>query len=76
MLQGKLFSKKDKKGQSTVEYLLLVAAIITVLILFLKPDGPFAKSYNDALTKGSSGMEQMANRLSDSRTEQVTNPGP
>lgn len=57
--------QKKKKGQSTVEYIILVAAIIGALIIFL-PSG-FQKAYNAALISGTNGMEDMANRLSTSR---------
>ena len=58
--------KKKRKGQSTVEYIVLVAGVIAALILFLKPGGPFATAYNDTLTQGTNGMTDMANRLSTS----------
>ena len=57
--------QKKRKGQSTVEYIILVAAIIGALIIFLP--GTFINSYEAALNSGTSGMENMADRLSDSR---------
>ncbi len=57
--------RKKTKGQSTVEYIILVAAIIGALIIFLP--GTFRTAYNAALTSGTSGMEDMANRLATSR---------
>lgn len=59
--------KKKKKGQSTVEYIILVAAIISLLIIFLGPNGPFRQAFNDALTTGTNGMVNMAGRLAGSR---------
>jgi uncharacterized protein (UPF0333 family) len=56
---------KKKKGQSTVEYIILVAAIIAALIIFLP--GTFQNAYNAALQSGTNGMENMADRLSASR---------
>ena len=39
-----------KKGQSTVEYIILVAAVLLALIVFLGPQGPFVKAFNTAAT--------------------------
>jgi uncharacterized protein (UPF0333 family) len=52
-----------KKGQSTVEYLILVSAVIAVLIVFLKKDGVFHDAYNAALTSGTNGMNTLSTRL-------------
>ena len=60
-------SGKKRRGQSTVEYIILVAAILAALIIFLAPGGPFAASFNRAINTGTQGMEDMANRLSTSR---------
>lgn len=54
-----------KKGQSTVEYIILVAAIIGALIIFLP--GTFRNAYNATLSSGTNGMENMADRLRGSR---------
>lgn len=58
---------RKKRGQSTVEYIVLVAAIIAALIVFLRPGGIFQTAYNSALSTGTNGMGDMANRLSVSR---------
>ena len=63
----KIKSKSKKKGQSTVEYVVLVAAIIAALIVFLRPGGVFQSTFNDTLASGTTGMNSMANRLSHSR---------
>jgi hypothetical protein len=60
-------SHRQKKGQSTVEYIILVAAILAALIVFLKPGGVFQNAYNNALQQGTDGMGDMANRLRQSR---------
>jgi uncharacterized protein (UPF0333 family) len=57
--------QKKRKGQSTVEYIILVAAIIAALIIFLP--GTFTTAYNAAMGSGTDGMENMADRLSVSR---------
>ena len=67
MFKQNIKIKKRKKGQSTVEYIILVAAVIGALIVFLKPGGVFQVAYNKALAKGTNGMEDMANRLATSR---------
>jgi uncharacterized protein (UPF0333 family) len=60
--------QKKKKGQSTLEYIILVTGVIAVLLIFLNPThGVFNKAFNSTLTQGSNGMEEMANRLRYSR---------
>ena len=61
----KVQPQKKKKGQSTVEYIILVAAIIGALIIFLP--GTFRNAFNATLQSGTSGMQNMANRLAGSR---------
>lgn len=59
---------RTRKGQSTLEYLVLVAMVIAILILFLNPtNGVFSRAYNATLSRGTDGMEDMANRLASSR---------
>jgi hypothetical protein len=60
-----MIKPQKKKGQSTVEYIILVAAIIGALIIFLP--GTFRTAYNAALISGTNGMENMADRLAVSR---------
>ena len=59
--------KAKKKGQSTVEFIVLVAAVIGIMIVFLGPNGPFQTAYNSTLKEGTNGMVNMAERLSGSR---------
>ena len=59
--------RKNKKGQSTVEYVVLVAAVIALLFLFLAPSGTFRNAFNSTLATGTNGMQDMANRLQSSR---------
>ncbi|MCP3685703.1 MAG: class III signal peptide-containing protein [bacterium] len=59
-------SKKNnkKKGQSTVEYILVVTAVIATLIVFLNPSGGlFSKKVNGILTDTADTMNVMSNRL-------------
>ena len=57
--------RRKKRGQSTVEYIILVAAIIGALIIFLP--GTFTTAYNATLRSGTNGMQNMADRLRLSR---------
>jgi len=59
--------QREKKGQSTVEYILLVAAVLAALIIFLRPGGVFSTAFNDTVSTGTNGMTDMANRLATSR---------
>lgn len=58
--------QRKKKGQSTLEYLIMVTGVIVVLIFFLGPGGPFSQSFNKTLAYGTNGMEKMANKLAGS----------
>ena len=56
---------RNKRAQSTVEYVVLVAIVIAVILAFT--NGVFRTSYNDTLSKATNGMTDMANRLFESR---------
>ena len=58
---------RKKKGQSTLEYIILVTGVVAILIIFLGPGGPFQGAYNKTLTYGTNGMDDMGNRLGHSR---------
>jgi len=59
---------KSKKGQSTLEYIILVTGVVAILIAFLTSDqSPFRQAYNNTLRSATNGMENMANRLQQSR---------
>jgi hypothetical protein len=62
-----MIQKRKKKGQSTIEYIVLVTGVIAILIVFLGSGGIFQSAYNRALQQGTNGMEDMANRLATSR---------
>jgi uncharacterized protein (UPF0333 family) len=59
--------RRKKKGQSTLEYIILVTGVIVILIAFLKPDGVFNNAFNATLSSGTNGMQNMADRLGGSR---------
>lgn len=52
---------KKKKGQVTVEYFILFAAIIALMLVFLP--GAFTTSMNDSLTSASDAVSEMGGRL-------------
>ncbi len=52
------------KGQSTVEYIILVAAVIAALLFFLPG---FRTAIQNTLGSGTNGMQNMADRLQASR---------
>jgi hypothetical protein len=55
---------KRKKGQSTVEYIVLVTAVIGVAVAFLlSPAGPFKQNLNSTLSNASAQMGVMAGRM-------------
>lgn len=58
---------RKKKGQSTLEYIIMITGVIAVLIIFLRPGGVFSTAYNATLQQGTNGMQDMANRLRNSR---------
>lgn len=59
--------KKRKKaaGQSTLEYLLLFAAVGTVLIFLLMDGGPFRETVEDAFTVEMDELSETAENYSD-----------
>jgi uncharacterized protein (UPF0333 family) len=59
--------RRKKKGQSTLEYIILVTGVIVVLIIFLRPGGVFNTAFNGTLASGTNGMTNMADRLGGSR---------
>ena len=64
----KFFNKRRKKGQSTLEYIVLITGVIAILIVFLNPrTGVFNTAFNTTLQTGTNGMTSMANRLATSR---------
>ena len=67
MLRKKKITKRaarERKGQSTVEYIILVAAVIGAILIF---SPAFKTAFQNTLASGTNGMENMANRLSTSR---------
>ena len=59
---------KKKKGQSTIEYIILVAAVIGALLAFLP--NTFQTALNNTLSEGTDGMVNIATILSSSHDPQ------
>ena len=56
-----------RAGQSTVEYIVLVTAVLGAVILFLNgPTSPFRDKLTKSMTTMTSHMETMANRIQNS----------
>jgi hypothetical protein len=58
---------KHKKGQSTLEYIILVTAVIVVIISFLvSPTSPFKRTLNSTLNDAVTYVGTMSDRLGNS----------
>lgn len=62
-------------GQSTVEYILLVTAVIAVIITFTGPAGLFRGRLSNVINQTTNGMGDMADRLMGA-TNPVPDPPP
>ena len=63
-----MLRRKDRKrGQSTLEYVIMFTGVITILMVFLRSGGPFRTSTEKTFNAAINGMEKMANRLGNSR---------
>lgn len=56
---------KNRRGQSTLEYIILVAAVVVALLAFLP--GTFSTAFNNTIAVTANDMQDMANRISGSR---------
>lgn len=60
--------QKKKKGQSTLEYIILVTGVVVVLLAFLAPgSGIFNQHFCSTMKSATNGMVNMAERLGGSR---------
>lgn len=66
MLRRTKQTSKKKKGQSTVEYIVLVAAVLGVILVFLGPSGVFQGVLNGILGQATNGMTTLSNRIANS----------
>ena len=68
-LQEKIMHIKNKRGQSTVEYILLVTAVVAVMILFAaSPQGPLQTQLNSTLNAFTTGINSESTAYSGSHT--------
>lgn len=58
---------KNKRGQATLEYFLVVVAVVAALLIFLGPNGAFGRKFTNTMDQVSNGVTDMGNRLSGSR---------
>jgi hypothetical protein len=65
-----------RKAQSTVEYIVLVAAVIAVAIAFMTgPSSPFQSKLNSSMGTMTDHMDTMATRLEDSTPQDNSTTG-
>ena len=55
--------RTGRRGQGVLEYVLLMAAVIVVLITFFKRGGVFERSYNKVLTIQADDMTNSAETI-------------
>ena len=58
----KVMARSKKKGQSTLEYIILVAGMTAMLIVFFKSGGTFEASYKNVFRERKSDMGTIAER--------------
>ena len=59
--------KRNKRGQSTLEYIILVTAIVAIAIVFLNPkSGKMVNTINDTYSTVADGVNGRANVLATS----------
>lgn len=64
-------TNRKKKGQSTLEYIVLVTGVIAILLFFLNPTtGVFNTRFNQTLGDATGSMTNMAGRLNSSYPNQ------
>lgn len=51
----------NNKGQNTIEYLLVVVALVAVMIPFMAPNGKFQKGIENAMNKTTADAISKAN---------------
>jgi uncharacterized protein YoxC len=76
LYKDKNTKKGKKKGQSTVEYILLAAAVIGALVIFLKPGGTFHQTLNTTLDEVTGEMTDMKDQIVGTHTSTTGNATP
>lgn len=54
---------RPPKAQSTVEYLIVVASVIFVVFVFLRPGGLFRRAYDQTINKSLNKVQQDSETL-------------
>ena len=54
---------ENKKGQNTLEYIILVSAVIGIALVFLGPEGIFRSRLNQSFDSMANSMTYAANQL-------------
>lgn len=56
---------RNKKGQSTLEYIILITAVVAVAIVFLRPDsqGKLFQTVNQSYSDVANGINTLTNKL-------------
>ena len=58
--------KRNTKGQNTLEYMVMVTAVIVAVIYaFINPNGPFRKHYLQTLKIGTDGLLNLGCHLTE-----------
>lgn len=61
--------KRNKKGQSTMEYVIMATAVMAVIIGFVASDNsPFRSKLNSLLGQAANDMDSSYGKLSDSHS--------
>ena len=55
--------KKNKYGQSLIEYIILLVAVILILFLFAGKNGLFQKAVNKTVETGAYRMETVGQKI-------------
>ncbi len=59
--------RKKRKGQSTLEYVILITGVVIVIIGVMVEGGLFQSALENTVGSTANGMSTMANRLAGSR---------
>ncbi len=54
---------QNRSGQGSLEYMILVAGIVIVLVAFIGPKGKFSERLSDSLDDSTSTMTTVSERL-------------
>lgn len=60
---------KNARGQSTIEYVLLVGAILAIILFFMRPTGVMRNAVNSVLESHRTEMNTLAGRLGNALNE-------